>query len=240
MEKRHAVLVTDRERTWLQRGVRAMIDAVQRQQKKLEELGLGDEPCRDALDVLKGDGVDGGLITRFEARESNDLFATAEPSGVVRMLYAPTEESEGLPDEPVDPDEWVGPEVPVEFAQSQLDEVGTEVGGYYESEDGSVYRLLVRGAVEWEYLGTRPQEEVDAAVEASERAEGKVDSLDGLPWASPAARQLAKTEGLRVEALAGHGTGQDGRLTKRDVLQALEDREASEAPTREEAERAAD
>lgn len=50
-----------------------------------------------------------------------------------------------------------------------------------------------------------------AAPEAAAPAEGRV-------FASPAAKRIAREQGIDIEALAGHGTGPNGRVVEKDVL----------------------
>jgi pyruvate/2-oxoglutarate dehydrogenase complex dihydrolipoamide acyltransferase (E2) component len=224
---KRAVLITRLEAEWLARSVRRIVDEVERRKKKDEELGLDTPAHRDALQVLTGDGVDGGLLTRFRgySDDTQDMFAAPEPEGQVRRLYTPEEGVEPTEAEPVDGEAWSDPEVPMGLAEMALERLEDGQGGYFEDGAGQVYRLLVRGAVTWEFVGARDGDEIEEAVDASaaeQQANGNVDSLDALPWASKAALQLARTESLAAADLAGKGTGKDGRLTKRDVLDLIE------------------
>lgn len=230
MEK-HPVLLTDRERSWAMKGIRSMVDSVKKEKKGLEGLDLDPEVCDDALEILRGDGVNGGLLLRFAPRGENDMFAARLPAGAVRTLYTRKEDGDW---EPVDGEAWTEPEIPVQLAEERLQVEIDASELYYEDADGQVFRLRVRSAIEWEHVGEREEEEIEAAVDAAEAAAngggGNINALDALPWGSKKAKDLAAEEGLPIEALAGHGTGKGGRLTLTDVRKAIEDRDASEAP----------
>jgi pyruvate/2-oxoglutarate dehydrogenase complex dihydrolipoamide acyltransferase (E2) component len=234
-DRKVPVLVTDAEKEWLARGITTMIDLVTKRKKGLEELGLDATSCVQALRVMEGNGANGGLVTRFATRDQRDILDDPEPTRKVRQLFTPKEGVDPLTLEPAG-DEWVNAPAVEALANEEMDVARDVCELYYEDAEGRVFLLSVESSVFWKYVGERSSAEVDQSVEASDRAAGNVDSLDGLAWASASARELARTEGLPVEALAGHGTGSGGKLTKRDVLDALADRDSSEAPESDEGE----
>jgi len=62
------------------------------------------------------------------------------------------------------------------------------------------------------------EEEAAPALENEVIAEAKGD---GKVFASPAARRVAREHGIDIAALAGKGTGPNGRIVEKDVLNYL-------------------
>lgn len=239
--ERFPVLVTDPERSWLRRGIEHMIGLVQKQKKGLDELDLDQRSCIDALTVLEGNGVNGGLLVRFANRAERDLFGATEPTGLLRELRDVKPDEDPLTAAVVatiEAAQWK----PSDLLEERLREASvTGSPTYFEDSRGDVFKLVASVAVALEHVGRRKKAEVDAAVQASDKAAGKgkkgpkkvedgkgapagnVDALEALPWGSDAARELAHVEGLTVEQLAGKGTGSGNRITKRDVQAIIAD-----------------
>lgn len=64
--------------------------------------------------------------------------------------------------------------------------------------------------------GPTPEAEKDEEEESSEETDG------GAPRSSPLVRRIAKENNVDLSALAGKGTGIDGRITKSDILSYIE------------------
>jgi pyruvate dehydrogenase E2 component (dihydrolipoamide acetyltransferase) len=73
----------------------------------------------------------------------------------------------------------------------------------------------------------------DGKAEAELPASGKPSMKGQSPLSSPMVRRMAREHGVDLKELEGKGTGDDGRITKRDVLSFIEQREEKKKPDTE-------
>lgn len=197
--ERFPVLVSDEERAKIRTALTRYRDSLDSERTRLTKLEVDTDPVDDALGVVKGDGVSGGLLNRFKSRQTQDLFDN-QPKGRVRRLHGPDPEPvrEDFEDEdswrkamdeyaadgaavtkdPLHPDRWDEREVLMGKIQENLDTWAEDLGGYLEDEDGQVWQLAITTDVGLVHIGRRPSSQVDAAVEASEAEKSDPDQVE--------------------------------------------------------------
>lgn len=77
--------VTEAEKDEIRYGINMRRQALLKEEKRLQEMGLGNGPVRQALDLHEGDGSTGGLAFKFASAEDTlDMFQDPEPTGEIR------------------------------------------------------------------------------------------------------------------------------------------------------------
>lgn len=179
--RREMVPVSDRERSEVAAGLQMRKDALEKERKKVEELGVATGAIDAVLAVHRGNGASGGLAARFARSDTAEMFPDVEapraPQGKVRQLVRVQDDAEALLSEPLegpDGEPFELSEVEVSLTTGEgafaLETVPEWDGQLVEDEAGHIFRVRVGVQVTFDDVGQRPSEEVDAAVEASDAA----------------------------------------------------------------------
>lgn len=191
--ERYPVLVSDAERAKVKTALTRYRDKLDGERKRLTNLEVATDDVDEVLSVVKGDGVSGGLLTRFEPRYTRDMFEK-EPSGTVRQLHDPdpepvredfededewrkamdayAEDGAAVTRDPLYPDRWERVDDVLDEVERAVEESAGHLLYYLEDQDGDVWRVNVDVSVGITHVGRRPDRTVDQAVADAEEAEG--------------------------------------------------------------------